>query len=490
MALIYSPLTKVLIEWTMDRTTLNEEERKKIDDKINKLKWLNNLPYEKYLTQRKAREETEIWQAEEKLRKQNEKAYTIDIPGLSDIFRLPIPLLDNPELKRARIMRMMTKKSPVPETIQWVPPVINKIDDAQDILTTALWLAKPLIRRLPTRIIPYVGWALLVNDIMNIITWTLATSMTPGMTKPDMYKKVKNYKLSKRYGALRVEEFLRPSGWKRKIGDLLQAAQVPQSIIGIGIALGAIMGTLSDSTWAMYQVARGKKVVIRLPPKEDPIGKALRYIGQTPQQQFMQDILTQEDHELIVAAQNVSMGIVLSSGLKFNDERCDYILDQQFPTMIPWEKSSIEALEDAWYDLSRDDLYAPYIPKENPTIGDAIDMSLLSNYDYENNLRNIIIPEERGQILWQAWRETGIDSLVYATGWSEDEILKYTDEQKAAVLPAEYGFQLIPKQGEENLIPQWFTVVRALAYRRDRKLPAKEDFIDATNLMGWSWRPK
>ena len=179
--------------------------------------------------------------------KPGQATYTIDLPGATDLFHFIIPALNDKELKKERIKRMLSKKSPVPEALQWIPPLINKIDDAQDILTTALWLAKPLIKKLPTRFIPFVGWALAVNDIANLSTLILGFAMTPGLIKPNIHKITKGTKYSKKYGALKVGKFLEPGGWRTKLGNYLQAAQAAETITGIGLTLGAVMGCLSDS---------------------------------------------------------------------------------------------------------------------------------------------------------------------------------------------------------------------------------------------------
>lgn len=93
-------------------------------------------------------------------------AYTIDIPGLTDFIR--IPALENEELKFQRWVRFKTQESVLPEPLRWIPGLINKLDDAQDLLFTFLVLARPLLKRLPARFLPGLGWVLLFNDLLNL----------------------------------------------------------------------------------------------------------------------------------------------------------------------------------------------------------------------------------------------------------------------------------------------------------------------------------
>lgn len=418
-----------------------------------------------------------------------EAVYTIDLPGATDLFHFIIPALNDKQLKKERIMRMLTKKSPVPEALQWVPDVINKIDDAQDLLTTALWLAKPLIRKLPMRVIPFVGWALTISDIANLATMTLSMSMTPGLIKPDIHKKLKDTKYKKKDMTERVAKFLKPGGWRRKFGDILQAAQASETVTGIGLTLGSVMGCASDTMWGLYRATMGERVEVRLPPEKDALTKAYRVIGHNWGMNFAHEILSPEDHALILAAQNIAMGEISASGVPINDERANILMDTKVPVYIPWEQSSIEALQEEGFDLSRENYYKPFIPQDNPTFSEAIDLSLGSILDYNQALRNEIGSGDEGMIFWLVGKEGGVDGVSYATGAPEDEILAYSDEQISAIKLSEYDFKLVP-----GIWPidynRWFSVALSMARQWGRKYCSKEDYINATKVMGYQWEPK
>lgn len=280
-----------------------------------------------------------------------QRTYTIDIPGAADLFHFIIPSLNDPELKRQRIQRMLTHESLVPEKLQWIPAVINQIDDAQDLLTTALWLSKPLLKRLPSRFIPFVGWALTVSDIANLSTTILGLAMTPGLQKPDIHKAAKGSRWKKKYARESYANWIRPGGWRRKIGDLLQAAQAADTITGVGLTLGSVMGFASDIMWAPYRALKGDRVEIRLPPEGDPLTKAYRLMMGAPQQWYARDILSPEDHAILIAAQTIATDIIQTQGTPPPDDRVNEALNYQIPTFIPWEQSSLQALNE--YEIGR-----------------------------------------------------------------------------------------------------------------------------------------
>lgn len=421
--------------------------------------------------------------------KPGQKVYTIDLPGLSEIFKIPLSPLQNKELKRERIKRMITHVSTVPESLKWIPPVITKLDDAQDILTTALWLGKPLLRKLPSKFIPFVGWALLASDIVNTINFLLGSAMTPGLQKPELHKRYRNVKLSKGRATLRAIEFFRPAGWRRKLGDVLQAAQASETITGIGLTLGSIMGCMSELFWAPFRIAQGARVEVRLPPENDLATKAYRFVGQMPQTHHAHEILSPDDHALLLAAHNIAVGAIMAEGIPINDGRINEMMSSQFPVMIPWEPSSIEALQEEGFDLSRENYYKAYIPKDKPTFADAIDLALSVAPAYEAALRTELGEGEAGCLMWQVYRETGMDSLSHLTRLPEYEFVTYSPEQRAALKLSEYNFTLTPPFSQMDL-EELMVVAMAVAENRGRVYPDLSDFVQAANALGLPWRKK
>jgi hypothetical protein len=95
-------------------------------------------------------------------------AFTIDVPGITDIIKAPE--FTSKSLKQERYERMQTKNSPVPKPLQWIPPILTKLDNAQDLLFTGLALLYPLLKFAPKALLGPVGILLTINDVLNLLT--------------------------------------------------------------------------------------------------------------------------------------------------------------------------------------------------------------------------------------------------------------------------------------------------------------------------------
>ncbi len=233
--------------------------------------------------------------------------YTIDIPGAADIFILPTNKWNSFDAKVQRIRRMKTRVSPVPKSLNWIPSAINYIDDVQDLLTVSLTLAKPLLRRLPARFVPYLGWVLLANDVLNISTLILGTAVG-GTTPKRIGRETADFMQAIRTrGLRRVEPFLNETNW---LGFALQAAQVSLNLTGYGLRLGGIFGAISDTFWGTIRALGGAKVIIRTPPPSDPLGKAIRVLSQSHVGTYLKDVWDQDEWKEIAAANNLAIGII------------------------------------------------------------------------------------------------------------------------------------------------------------------------------------
>ena len=94
--------------------------------------------------------------------------FTVDVPGLQDIIK--VKDWDSPTLRFERFKRFESARSAVPTALQWIPPLLTKLDNAQDMIFTGLALAIPIIRRLGPRLIPGIGILLTLNDVLNLFT--------------------------------------------------------------------------------------------------------------------------------------------------------------------------------------------------------------------------------------------------------------------------------------------------------------------------------
>lgn len=364
--------------------------------------------------------------------------YTVDIPGIKDIFRYETKKSYSRQYKSELYKRMTTRSSPVPQVFNWIPGIINKIDDAQDLLYVGFTLAKPLLRRLPSRFIPYIGWGLLIMDVMNIATKILGMAMTPGLTKPCIRKTVKKYRGLKKLPLEAFRTFMAPGGWRRGLAFWLQAPQAMVTLTGYGMQLGTIMGGVSDAIWGGIRALGGSKVTFRGPPPSDPAGKAARYLSQTHQTVNLRDILTPDEHVLLIMAHQIAVGIMLSEPLVWSDERISELNSTEVAVYEPWELSTLEMLEEVGHPLDED--IVSYTNIENPTYGDVFDDSLSRWYDWEIDIGQVMkeFSEEQNSVIWQIYAESAHDMIEAVTGVSYDDYTEDFQEIKTAYEMASY----------------------------------------------------
>jgi len=271
------------------------------------------------------------------------EVYTIDIPGAADVFRVPIPGTDDEALRRQRIARMKSKRGALPESLEWIPPLITALDDAQDMLIVGLTLAKPLLKRLPARFVPGLGWILLANDVLNLTT-LLAGMLTGGTGIKRSHLDALDILNSTRLRRInKVQMFLTRTNW---LGFALQAGQVSQTLTGYGLTLGSIMACVSDAAWGMIRLAQGAEVQVRMPPTEDVSWKAANLLMQTPAFRAFPELISDEDHAIILSAHKIAADITMQTGdLTRLESRADELKDMKVPIFTPSNPATIAALE-------------------------------------------------------------------------------------------------------------------------------------------------
>jgi len=334
-----------------------------------------------------------------------EDAYTIDIPGAADIFILPLDSLENETLRKQQIARMKSAVSPRPDILDWIPNVITKLDDAQDLLWTALVLAKPLLVRLPERFIPYVGWVLLANDLLNLSTTLLGMVASGRPSKRKVRSAFTSLPFSRTARIGRVAKFLEVTRW---IPFALQAGQALESVTGYGLRLGAIMSASNDLMWAGIRKLQGKKVIFRGPPPADPAAKAARYLMQPIAQYVDPNILSDHDTEILIAADNIATQILAEN---FNWEKMNQrepiLYTTETPAFIPWNEASIAALTAEGLNPNTAEItIGERLYPARRRFSHHIFLESKRLYKYELNIRDRF-QNERGQYLQNVYDEAG-----------------------------------------------------------------------------------
>jgi len=449
------------------------------------------------------------------------------------LFNLTRPVTDIYEDIKQKINYYTQKEGPVPKPLRWIPAVINILDDTQDMLYTGLMLAKPLLKRLPTRIIPVVGWAMVANDLLNMGTTTLGQAMTLGFKKPKVLTRDPKLRAKLLDPSRAFSEFMGKSGLRNKFGALLQGLQAADTLFDKGMKLGQIMGGISDGVWGtvkmvwdglnpllavdpfrqqatmrkdyqaidqagrdiingFYEAGKGAWNYLSgtFSPKRSTMEmKAARLLLQMPQLYNIIDGLDDEDVIRIIAAQNIAVGVFADVPGQVSHDRADKILILPFPRAIPVNPISVQALQEAGIDIENmRPCLDPAIPW--PSIGHSIDEALETSWALELKLRERADkdPEKWAPIYLMA-RESGADIIEKITGVNEAEYTTYPTDIIAAAMVADMDFQLIPPWEDKDLQTLLLGAMRE-AEVKGLDYPQERDWITAAEKNGLAWRRK
>lgn len=387
--------------------------------------------------------ETRAYQ--EQIRNVGAATYTINIPGIQDVVR--IGAYEDKQLKQQRWLRFQNAKNPAPPFSQAAAQLLGILDDAQDLLFTALALSWPLLRRLPARMIPGVGWVLTLNDVLNLMTCLLGQAARPGLTKHQCFSILSILRGRRAYQAIGAAKFLAKFPlW----GFILQAPQalftVTRDILGMpgyGVLPGPIMGLLSDAFWGTIKAASGNPVRINLPPPTDIASKAFRFLSHPAIHHGLHQAFSLEDHMLLSAATSVASQIVdLIPMTPDIPQRADLLATSQVPQFTPWTESSLEvALDLGWQpDQEPRNLILP--GQTAPTYGAVLQQITLDWLTVEENLA-----AEYGA----ATAGTINSMLVYESG---NRILDWLNEGEPAAKPRFTEMEkTFARQFEHQLFP-------------------------------------
>lgn len=385
---------------------------------------------------------------------QRDKVYRIKIPGMSGFVSWPAEKKLSPEVKDIIIKRYMAKYSPVPQKIQWIPGIINQIDDAQDILTVALTLAKPLLRRLPGRFIPYLGWILLVNDLLNLSTAVLSIALN-GRPGKNIGRNVLRYLGGNRMQKLGiVSAWLKTTNW---LGFALQAGQVSSTLTGYGLKLGPVMGMITDFTWGSVRKLQGKQVRIVGPPPDDFIFKAGRFLAQNSLEMQAGDILSEEHHSLLIAANNIATNAL-------RDAPHSSILEERAPLLKTTEVAVYEPYdEDTRYVLKANGIPwdGPLRPcttlKTNtPTYYDYIRNGAAQTENYERYRRYYGGTTEQTGVTQLLYREAGSNVFDKMAETEDNVIDEWSGENNTVQACIEFGVYP-PKTASYQDVNDWLS---------------------------------
>lgn len=180
-----------------------------------------------------------------------EDGFLVKVPDWRDIFQLqndPVFGADDKKYRTADAKEAL-ERSPTPPALQEIGELLTTLDDVQDEMAT-LAIVLMIAEKLAGRAIPGVGWVATAADALNVI-YALSSKATGSSLPGRRGKRAAVDKAKHSSGGLssRLEEMRRSGSLKIGIGDILQGLQATDSMFGVGIQIGGIMGFLQDSFW-------------------------------------------------------------------------------------------------------------------------------------------------------------------------------------------------------------------------------------------------
>jgi len=194
--------------------------------------------------------------------------YGVLVPDFHDIIHY---LPDKHMSERHRLERKSrnlyrTLASPQPGWAQSYASAMCWLDNIQDAMTTGLVLSMVIRKWLPrifARAVPILGWVLLGYDLLSMLVAVGRAPFTPMKSKRALCEIIRSNPFTKK--SRRQRQFrlwnMKP-GW----GAACEVAQTSDWLFGVGLSLGAIFGTITDSVFGAYKYITGEKVEIRTTP--------------------------------------------------------------------------------------------------------------------------------------------------------------------------------------------------------------------------------
>jgi len=140
------------------------------------------------------------------------------------------------------------------------------------------------------RVIPVLGYVALAGDLLRLLTWlglltfpfySAICAGIPGALASGVPAMIGGKALKLRAGGIalnnpfsrkaRLQRSRSLRTWKPSYYNLIEAAQTTDQLFGVGVSLGALMGTVTDTAFAVEQRARGLDVEFSAQPLQDSI---------------------------------------------------------------------------------------------------------------------------------------------------------------------------------------------------------------------------
>lgn len=303
--------------------------------------------------------------------------YTIRIPQFEDVVHLkPNAMKTEAEIKQEKMQNLIrVLESPVGIAGQNYSTIMTWIDNIQDTQSVLIPLASLAWKAAPKvfgKLLPILGWVSLGYDLLNFVMSYGRAPFSPMKGKRAACKFQKSWPFSKWAQWQRIEKI---KNWRPNISDFLQAAQVSDQFLGVGLSLGGIMGTIMALPYGAYHYLKGDPVHFAFDtPKVENIhnigAKGLRNAALISAQGQVFDELT-HFYAYITAA----LGTLVCAG-PFRESNLAEMVDDPMNVAIPADRPTdpltIAVIQEKGLSVE-DGVGWPYNGKKEIGMGELID---------------------------------------------------------------------------------------------------------------------
>lgn len=236
---------------------------------------------------------------------QPREAFTVYIPGWEDIIHVYpeglLPYNQQLALKRERARRIA--ESPTPEIVRSIGSILTWIDDIQDALVT-LSVAGRIVARTAPRLLPYVGWVATAADALNVLNiWGLT-----GMLGKSGKRQLRNATAGSPWSQkARLAKAVKTGKVLPNVAEWLQILQTTDTLFGLGISLGPLIGFYED---IYFSLARGEPVKWESPLPNEYHMAAFKVFKASGPLSLVYNDLSDRDRETVHVATRLAWAMI------------------------------------------------------------------------------------------------------------------------------------------------------------------------------------
>ena len=300
--------------------------------------------------------------------------YTITIPGLYDIIKIPIEIpMTEQETKdwKARnydqfsenrlheIQKMKQKRkdkflamlaSPSPDIVTNSGALMTAIDDAQDAIFTLGMMGLVAIRFVPPSVAAVIavpiGAVLTASEALSVIQ-QLGHRRLPSKEAKRVWQKKTGIDPWSKKGRIKYAKHLMKTFPTK--AALIQVPQVTAGIFGVGLCLGPILGLFFDAIAGPIRRIYGDKVTVKLPiPTYDQFCREAQYRARKTAAYFYPGVQTSDEEVILIMLAHWLNQVAIYSGTRDKPgwENFNNLDDLELKMPLPTNPLTLEVIEE------------------------------------------------------------------------------------------------------------------------------------------------